>query len=229
MQFFPLLRITACAAALCLNGLGQTAPPAQTPAPAKDAAAAVEMKGMAPRTAATEYQAHAQAGTITIAAEFTGHAIGTSQGTLTNDDYVMVEAAFFGPEGARTKLAADDFSLRINGKKQPLAAQPYALVFESLKDPEWEPAADKSKSKSGMTGGGGGGGKGEDPPTPPKMPFPLRRAMEQRVQKATLPEGDRALPVAGLIFFQYRGKTQGIKSIELIYSGLAGKATLALQ
>ena len=52
--------------------------------------------------------------------------------------------------------------------------------------------------------------------------------MEQRVQKAALPEGDRALPVAGLIFFQYRGKTKDIKSIELIYAGPAGKATLKL-
>jgi hypothetical protein len=53
--------------------------------------------------------------------------------------------------------------------------------------------------------------------------------MAQRVQKAALPEGDRTLPVAGLIFFQYRGKTQGIHSIELIYAGPAGKVTLALQ
>ena len=42
-------------------------------------------------------------------------------------------------------------------------------------------------------------------------------------------EGERTLPQAGLIFFQYRGKTQSIHSIELIYAGPAGKATLALQ
>jgi hypothetical protein len=53
--------------------------------------------------------------------------------------------------------------------------------------------------------------------------------MAQRVQKAALPEGDRTLPQAGLIFFQYRGKTQSIHSIELIYVGPAGKATLTLQ
>jgi hypothetical protein len=103
------------------------------------------------------------------------------------------------------------------------------MVLPSLKDPEWEPPADtKSKGKTSMGGGGGGGGKDDPPPTPPKMPFPERRAMEQRVQKAALPEGDRALPVAGLIFFQYRGKTKDIRSIELIYAGPAGKATLKL-
>jgi hypothetical protein len=53
--------------------------------------------------------------------------------------------------------------------------------------------------------------------------------MAKSVQKAVLPEGDRALPQAGLIFFSYRGKTKGITSIELIYAGPAGKATLPLQ
>jgi len=32
-----------------------------------------------------------------------------------------------------------------------------------------------------------------------------------------------------LLFFEYRGKVQGIHSMELIYAGAAGKATLALQ
>jgi hypothetical protein len=53
--------------------------------------------------------------------------------------------------------------------------------------------------------------------------------MAQHVQKAALPEGDRTLPQAGVIFFQYRGKTKGIHSIELIYAGPAGNATLTLQ
>ena len=57
----------------------------------------------------------------------------------------------------------------------------------------------------------------------------LQRAMALKVQKAVPPEGDRALPVAGLLFFQFRGKTDGIKSMELVYSGSAGKATIALQ
>jgi hypothetical protein len=61
------------------------------------------------------------------------------------------------------------------------------------------------------------------------MPLELRRAMEQRVQKAAMLEGDRALPQGGLLFFEYRGKTQGIRSLELIYSGAAGNATLMLQ
>ena len=112
-----------------------------------------------------------------------------------------------------------------------MPSQPYGLVVASVKDPEWEPpvpAASKSKTSFG------GGGKGEQgdsntPPAPVQIPIAVQRAIAQRVQRASLPEGDRTLPQAGLIFFQYRGKTQGIRSIELIYTGPAGKATLTLQ
>ena len=222
MQLSSVLRTAVWITALCLCAQGQTPP-------AKDAPPS-EAKGMPPRIAPTEYQSHAQAGPVTIAAEFTGHAIGTPQGTLTSEDYLAVETGFFGPEGTRTKLAIGDFSLRINGKKVALPGQPYGMVLGSLKDPEWEPPAETKKSKSSMsTGGGGGEGQSNDPPPVPKMSFPERRAMEQKVQKATLPEGDRALPVAGLIFFQYGGKTKAIKSLDLIYDGPAGKATLTLQ
>ena len=186
---------------------------------------------MPPRAAPADYQAQAQAGTVTIAAEFTGHSVPTAQGTLSTEDYVVIETALFGSPGARITLSSEDFSLRINGKKTPLPSQPYGLVVGSLKDPEWEPPAPAApKSKTSM----GGGGKGEQgeanaPPAPVQIPIEVQRAMAQRVQKAALPEGDRALPQAGLIFFQYRGKTQSIHSIELIYAGPAGKATLKLQ
>jgi hypothetical protein len=226
MRLSAALKSAISIAALCLSAQGQTAPAA---APAK-AAPVNDSKGMPPRVTPAEYQAHAQAGTVTIAAEFTGHSVATPQGTLTNEEYLVVEVGFFGPPEARANLSIGDFSLRIGGKKSLLPGQPYGVVLSSLKDPEWEPPVKVEKKSSMSTGGDSGGqGQGNDPPPVPKMTFPERRAMEQKVQKATLPEGDRALPVAGLIFFQYGGRTKGIKSVELVYNGPAGKATLALQ
>ncbi len=191
-------------------------------------------RGMPPRAAPSDYQAQGKAGNVTIAAEFMGHAVPTPEQTLSADDYIVVEAGLFGPPGARTTLARSDFALRVNGKKTALPNEPYELVFKSLKDPEWQPPVEKDESKSskgGITGGsnGGGGGGNEPPPPPPKMPFELRRAMELHVQKAVMEEGDRALPQAGLLFFLYRGKREGIHSLELIYSGAAGSATLTLE
>ena len=140
-----------------------------------------------------------------------------------------IETGLFGSPGARIKLSSDDFSLRINGKKTPLPSQPYGLVVGSVKDPEWEPPVPAaSKSKTSL-GGGGKSGQRRSAVRPAGQRSRSSAAMAQRVQKASLPEGDRTLPQAGLIFFQYRGKTQSIHSIELIYAGPAGKATLTLQ
>ncbi len=221
MRLLSTLKIGLLTAAICLSIQGQTAP-------AKEAQN--ETKGLPPRTTPAEYQAQAKAGAVTIAAEFKGHSIPTMQGnTLTTEDYVAVEVGFFGAPEARLRLAADDFSLRINGKKNPLPSQPYGLVLPSVKDPEWEPPA-STNSKSKTSVGGSGKEQGDNsPPAPVKVPIEVQRAMAKNVQKAVMPEGDRALPQAGLIFFQYRGKEKGINSMELIYSGPAGKVTLNLQ
>jgi hypothetical protein len=187
-------------------------------------------KGLPPRATPADYQAHAQAGKVTIAAEFAGHSIPDPQSALSTEDYVVVEVGLFGPPDARLRLSYTDFSLRLNGKKTPLPAQGYELVFKSLKDPEYVPpdaAGPAAKSKGGLTTGG----QGQSDPNgglPPivHIPIAVSRGWEQRVQKASLPEGDRPLPAAGLIFFEHHGKSN---SLELIYSGPAGKATLTLQ
>jgi hypothetical protein len=188
-----------------------------------------EAKGIPPRATPADYQTRIKAGAITLAAEFKGHSVPTPEAVLTSEDYVTVEVALFGAAGARATISTGDFALRINGtranaKKPPLATQPYAFVFKSLKDPAWEPVVkEESKSKTQINGSGN-----DAPPAAPKMPFPLVREMQQRVQRSVLPEGDRELPQAGLIFFYYPGKGTGIRSAELIYSSPAGKTTLDL-
>lgn len=186
---------------------------------------------MPPRATPAEYPSHAQAGTVTIAAEFMGHAVPRIEGPLSTDDYVVVETGLFGAPEAKIKLSLDDFSLRINGKKTALSSQPYELVAQTLKDPEWSPPepAGESKSKTKFGSGGGGQNDGNSLPAPVHVPIELQRAMAQHIQKASLPQGERALPVAGLLFFQYHGKAQSIHSLELIYAGAAGKASLTLQ
>lgn len=188
---------------------------------------AAEAQRIPARATPGDYQAHAQAGTVTLGAEFTGHSIATPEAIFSSEDYVAVEVGMFGSPAKTATLSFENFSLRINGKK-PVAAQPFDLVFHSLKDPNWSPPnADGSKPKTSF--GSGGGGDLGSTPAPVHMPIGLERTMDLRVQKASLPEGDRALPEAGLIFFQYRGKTNNIRSLELIYNGSGGKATLALQ
>jgi hypothetical protein len=189
--------------------------------------------GVPPRGSSADYQAQTQTGSVTIAADFTGHSVGTPEATFTTDQYIAFEVGLFGKAGDRLTLSPDQFSLKINGKKSVLQSVPYAVIFESLKDPEWEEgqaAAKVEKSKTSVNGGGGGGGGADEPkPTPPKMPIGVARAMQQKVQKASLPEGDRPLPQAGLLFFPYGGNVKKISSLELSYTGSAGKAKFTIQ
>jgi len=195
-----------------------------------------EIRGIPPRPTPQEYQAQAKAGNVTIVADFFAHSVPTAEGTLSSEKFVVVEAGMFGPPDARAKVSAEDFSLRINGKKAPLPSQPYGLVVSSLRDPEWVPPDPGPESSAPAKGSlnTGGGARSPDTPEPVMPPAPIRippemqRAMQLRVQKAALPEGDRTLPVDGLLFFQYSGSVESIHSVELIYNGPAGKATLAL-
>jgi len=199
---------------------------------AQPADPAKEQPGLPPRATAADYQAQAKVGSITIGAEFTGHGIPNAQQPLNSEDYVAVEVGLFGPAGARFTIGAGEFSLRINGKKAPSPNQPWGLVAKNVKDLEWVspdavPGAPKSK---GSVGGAGAGGGGNDPPPPtPKVPIDTLRGWQLAVRNASLAQGDRALPLAGLIFFPYRGKVDSIRSLELIYEGPAGTATLTLQ
>ena len=165
---------------------------------------------------------------ITIAAESDGHSIPTEElGPYTNDDFITIEAAIFGPPNAKLQVSPNDFSLRVNGKKNALMSDSYLNVWHSLKDPSWEPPQNSVKSKTSLNAGGGG----QDDSLPPiiHMAPELRHAMEQRVLKASFPEGNRTLPQSGLLYFEYHGQSKGIRSMELLYAGPAGKATLALR
>src|SRR5437660_8926755 len=178
MRLSPAFRISVVMRAMCLAVQGQNTRSKETQ---------IEAKGMPPRATPADYQAHAQAGTVTVAAEFSGHSVPTLQGTLSTEDYVVIETGLFGSPGSRIKVSSADFSLRINGKKTPLPSQPYGLVVGSVKDPEWEPPVPAaSKSKTSL----GGGGKGEQgdanaPPAPVKIPIEVPRSIAQRVQKAS--------------------------------------------
>jgi len=215
MRHYRNLSTIAALALACLTGSAQEAARPK----------ASDARGLPPRASPAEYQTAAKVGTMTIAADFAGHGVPTADGVFSTEEYIVVEVAFFGPPGSHLNLSYKDFSLRINGKKSASSAQPYEGAYGSLKDPEWTPPPSEAKSKTSI----GGGGSGDPPPTPPKMPMNLRLAMEGKVQKAAIPEGERPLPEAGILFFQHGGKLSGIRSLELVYSGAAGKATLALQ
>jgi hypothetical protein len=211
-------------ALLCRGASGQDPQSKAAPVPVKGVQV-IDAPPIPVRASPTEYHAHAAAGAVTVAAEFTGHSVATPLASFTTEDYVAVEVALFGQPGARLRLSHEDFSLSVNGKKA-VPAQLYLLLSKSLKDPEYvPPEPTKSKDDAGVPIAGHSSDR--NPEWHP-IPFAVTHAMETRVEKAALPEGDRPLPAAGLIFFPYKGRDNGISTVELIYNGPAGKASLTL-
>jgi hypothetical protein len=220
----------------CLAPLApaQTAPapaPGGTPPPASDIG-----KGLPPRVASTDYQGQARAGAFSIGAEFMGHSVPSGERAYMTEEYLVVETGLYGAAGAHLTLTVSDFSLRVttggkNGKPLKtvtLDGVPFGAVLRSLKDPEWEQqaASETKKEKEDQTQKAK---PGDIPPNPKRMPFEMIRPMQLQVRKAVLPEGDRELPQAGLIFFESRIREENIRSVELLYKGPAGEATLVLQ
>src|SRR5580692_3460462 len=83
MHFHAQSRTVAAAVfatLLCQYAVGQEAPSNAARGPEAS-------KGLPPRATPGDYQAHAQAGTVTIAAEFDGHSVPDPQSTLTTEDY----------------------------------------------------------------------------------------------------------------------------------------------
>lgn len=210
------------AGSFCLYGQTQAAQE-----PSKTASQPTKAEGVPPRSSPNDYATQVKIGDVTLAADFMGHSVPTPEATLSTDDYLVIEIAFFGAPGTKLNFSRDNFALRINGKKKPLSSEPSELVFKSLKDPDWAPPEQKEK-KPKTSFGGGGDTDGSSTPAVVKVPLELRRTMSQRVEKASLPQGDRPLPQAGLIFFDYHGKVASIHSVELVYQGPAGEGTLTL-
>jgi len=215
--------------ALCLGAQTPSAPPAGQSQPTQPVGGTInEPQGLPPRASPSEYPAQAKLAAITLAAEFAGHGVPAPDGTLSTESYVVVEVAFFGPPGTRLPISFNDFSLRINNKKNATPSEAYERVGTSVKDPEWAPPEKPEKGGGGLLSGGGGGGADDTSKEPPRPPAELRRAWAQRVKKAALADGDRPLPQDGLLYFSYGGDVKNIRSLELIYAGTAGTATLHL-
>jgi hypothetical protein len=198
-------------------------------------------QGTEPKTAPSDYPVHVQMEAVTMAAEYLVHSLPTTKGTLVANDYLVVEAAFFGPLYSRLKMSPDNFLLRINGRGEPLTTDAPGMVAQSIKFPGMRPHLETTGSVSA------GDGTVTVGPRPPASRFPgdgndrtapgqgptvtevnQENSVEYRVQAASLPEGEHSLPRSGLLYFFYRGKTKNIRSVELFYNGPMGKASLKL-
>jgi len=204
--------------------------------------------GIDPRPAATDYPAHARGDAVSLGAEYMVRSLSARNQTFVVNDYLVVEVGLYPAQGRRLLVSSGHFTLRVNGKKEVLFPQTPGMVAASMKYPDWE-------RRPELVAGGGVGGVdvmiGGNPqverfpgdprprqtrlPAPPRAPSgkpePEQEAApraEELISESALPEGETSQPVAGYLYFAYRGKIKAIRSLELIYNGPAGEFSLRL-
>ena len=200
--------------------------------------------GTTPKAGAADYPVHGKLGDVELGAEFLVHSVSSAGQTYFVPGYLVVEVAVYPPKRQTFDVAASQFALRINGKKGgALAPEAPSQVAWALKYPNDQPQ--RGLQTSGQVGPvvlapttQSPGRFPGDPQAPPTqrapdldqtgIERPPVRTSDEVVVEAALPEGRAAGPVAGHLYFAYRGKVKSLKSLELIYQGPAGEVVLRL-
>ena len=203
------------------------------------AASALLAQGTDPKLRPEDYPVHAAISVlgqpVALGAEFMVHSFSRGEEMYVAPEFLVVEVAFYPPKGMRIDVSPTQFTLRVNGKKQPLLAQPPGLVASSLNHSDWQ-------NRPRLMSGGGVDGIGiGTTPMPAPLPGPPRRDPPEMprddpsgglAQKAhvsapdlaaqtALPQGEFKAPVSGYVYFSYRGKVSSIKSLVLYYQDTA--------
>lgn len=208
-------------------------------------AALMAQRGLEPKPKAADYPVSARGEGVEIGAEYLVHTLPSGKDSFFVPDYLVIEVAVYPAKGEVLELSGGQFWLRINKKKQPLAAQPAGFVAASLKYPDWNYR--RSVEAGGSMGNVGiilgrdapvGRYPGDpnarrrlpEPTKVPQQPQQVEREPQQTGDQAAtetaLPEGKTEKPVSGHLYFEYKGKAKAIKSLELIYR--SGEKTIAV-
>jgi len=208
-------------------------------------------QGTKPKSGASDYRAHVDLKDSAIGAENLGHSLPAAKGVVLVKDYLVVEVALY-VKGVPFTIRNEQFVLRINGRKSVIAPQTPGMVAASLKYPDWEQrptlVAGGGIGNVGVTVGQPdpvGRFPGDRRPIEQRRPVPNpvppaptdssgvekepAEPVEDVVSHLALPEGDAVHPpVSGYLFFSFKDKLKTVKTLDLVYTGPLGTATLRL-
>ncbi|MBI4903573.1 MAG: hypothetical protein HY820_08060 [Acidobacteria bacterium] len=193
------------------------------------------------RQAAKDWPVHVKFDVAEMGAEYLVHSVLWQGESLFLKDYLVVEVAFY-PHRARLPflLKQDDFTLRVNGKKQPLYPQLPAMVAEAAKHQyDIGPGGLDMSTPPVILGRGrtGPDGRPVPYPKPPRVPEQDDKSgvekkpkltPEEILTQASLYEGKLSEPVRGLLYFAFKAKPGSVKKVELVYSGGQAQVTIPL-
>ena len=201
--------------------------------------------GTTPKASEQDYPVRAKLEKLSIGAEYLVHSFSSGRQMFIAKDYLVVEVALFPAKGENLLVNASHFSLRVNGRKQALSPQAPEIVANALRYPDpntghgLQPTAQLGPivlgqprpterfpgDPNGQTGRLPPGAPTDDPSGADKEP-PVKA--EELAVQAALPEGEHHGPTSGFLYFPYRGNIHRIRSLELVFAGPAGSATLPL-
>jgi hypothetical protein len=202
--------------------------------------------GIANRPKPADYPVHGSSPDVEVGAEYLVHSFSGKRGTYIARDYLVVEVGVF--PAKELMVSSGHFTLKVNGKKHVLFAQPPQFVAAGLKWDDWErrPRMDVFAGAGDANIGTGPGWEPRFPgdnrqrrlPAPPKAPEPEHQSAgrpenpekaDEVVIEAALLEGPTAFPIAGNLYFPFKGKAKSIRSLELIYTKPDGSGILTLK
>jgi hypothetical protein len=206
------------------------------------ASLSLHAQGTKTRDNPSAYTAHAQFGSLAVAADLLGHFVPLENVTLETKGYLAVEVAFFAPAGTKIPIKTDQFVLKVNGRRllpQPPKAVTLGYYFPDMR--ETHPRVEGSAGDVNVAVGGqgpepkfpGDANPANRPPPPARDDTSLdtgqRLDAADAITRAALPEGSHAAPVSGYLFYAFDGKLKHVKHAELEYSSPAGTASLVLR
>jgi hypothetical protein len=173
-----------------------------------------------------------------LAAESLARSVPVSRGgMLFAENHIVIEAAFYGPVRSTVSLAAEHFTLVVNGKKPEILPDTPGSVAGSMRDSIF--STGPNLQASGSVGDAGvilGRRRPQtgipdldtqpgQRPLPPRAPGPENRSgkttqpmdVREEIERVSLTRGEFKLPTGGLLYFPYGGKLKSIKSMVLRY------------
>lgn len=198
-----------------------------------------EPKGTVPRSAATQYPAHAEDGGVSIGAMVLSRK--EARKTFVSDVNsccIVVEIAVYPDKTKPLNLSLSDFSLRAKDAESAVKASSPRIIAASVqknaksgRDVAVYPTTSIGYSSGGgydpVTGtrqGGGvytqtGVGVGVGNSTGPGVSDNDRGVMETELTEKGLPEGDASSPVAGYVYFRASSKKKADYQVEYVLDG----------
>ena len=156
-------------------------------------------------------------------AEFCGHSVPFAGTTYFAADHIVVEIEVLPDKSTPIPLTSGEFRLRINGRKDLVAPETPGTVAASLKYSDWSQRPQLEAQAGPVIMGRprqqsrfpGDTRPGQQPDRSDDRPSAKTDA--EAVIEAALPEGTTLGPTKGLVYFPYRGKLKGLKTIDLMW------------